>query len=281
MQEDRGQTTNGSRDAVDRPSSACVTCPPPRGQAWTLADPKHATCSDCYLKLRERLAEIGERYLCLDARPGASFEAGSRGSPGFGSRPPINLHVAAMRDPRSSQDARVWVGSDGRVHAEATRPALSVHGALSTLAWAVAEHRDVAGPEDRADVFVLLRFVDRHIDYITRHADLAVEADRALRELSGVLRPVTGDARRRIGLCRTEVYRDDTDTAESDDVVTDPEDVVADGDDVASVVRCGVPLYAPVQFATDEEIVCSGCGTRWPMHAWIDMMDDLRTAEPA
>jgi len=190
-----------SSDPLARPSGACVTCPPPRGRAWTRADDRFATCTSCYDRLRTSLAEIAERYLRLDPRPGAQYESGSRGAPGFGSRPPASVHVICLKDPRSSQDSRVWLGKDGRVHREEEHPPLSVHGVLSTLCWEIAEHRGVSGPGDRDDVYALLKFIDRSTDHVTRHAELAVEVDTQLRDLVSALRPLTGDRRRRIGKC--------------------------------------------------------------------------------
>jgi hypothetical protein len=263
---DRDPSTNGSSDPLERPQAACVVCPPPRGnRAWTLADSRCATCGSCYDKIRERLAEVAERYLRLDACPAGSRPPGSRGAPGFHPRPPGAVHVMAMRDPRSSQDARVWVGSDGRVHTESTRPALSVYGALNLLAWSIAEHRGVSGPDDRDDVYALLRFVDRHVGYVTRHAELAVETDQTLRDLVGALRPVTGDARRQVGTCRAEV---------------DPEEGAEQAEpDEEGVFYCGAPLFASVAFREGEEVVCGACGARYPMDEWLALAEESYRAE--
>lgn len=198
--------------------------------------------------MRERIAEIAERYLRLDPRPGSSMEAGSRGSPGFVSKPPASVHVIAIRDPRSSQDARVWLGADGRVHREDTRPPRSVHGTLSTMAWSVADERGVAGPGDRDDVFALLRFVDANLDYLTRHAELAVEVDEGLRVLVSALRSVSDDRLRRIAKCPEMVTREDSDEK----------------------VRCDTPLFG----SWDSDVVtCRGCGTSWSIGDWLDAFD--------
>lgn len=241
------------QDPLQRPAGACVTCPPPKGHAWIRADDRYATCSGCADRMRERIAEVGERYLCLDPRPGAQGFDGSRGAPGFGSRPPLSLHVVSMRDPRSSQDSRMWVARDGRVHAEETRPPRSVHGVLSTLSWSIAEHRGVSGPGDRDDVWALLRFVDVNVDYVTRHAELAVEVDDELRDLVGMLRPMTGDRRHRIGRCPRLVEGEDG-----------PE-------------PCGQTLYSPP--GIDDVIKCSACSHSWAMDQWLTLGDDL--TEPA
>lgn len=245
----------------ERPSGACVTCPPPRGHAWVRADDRHATCSGCYDKLRERLTEITERYLLLDPRPGHGAQLGGRRAPGFASRPPADLHVVSMRDPRSSQDAHIWTGKDGRVHAESTRPVLSVHGTLSTLAWAVAEHRGVDGPGDRDDVYALVRFIDRHIDYVTRHTELATDADWVTRRLTSGLRPVTGEVRRRVGTCPNMI-----------------EAPTLDGDPVESVPCTDIwtgkrsALYAA---QLGDPIVCHSCGFRMEPDAQLEKADAL------
>ena len=189
-------------DPLSRPAWACATCPPPRRGAWTQSDSKFATCTGCSSRMREHISEVGERYLKLDARPGAYADARGRRPPGFASRPPANLGVIAVRDPRSSADSRVWLARDGRVHREEERPPRSVHSVLSTLCWSVAEARDIPGPDDRDDVHALLRYLDRLVDqHITRDAELAVEVDAELRSLVGMLRPMTGDRRVQIGQC--------------------------------------------------------------------------------
>jgi len=245
-------------DPLARPSWACCLCPPPRNHNWVRADDRHATCSPCYQRMREQLDEVESRYLQLDPRPGGSGIDGSRGAPGFGSRPPGSVHIMAARDPRSSQVARVWVGRDGRVHAEDERPVPSVHGVLSTLAWAVAEHRaahgssingEVAGPDDRADVFGLARYLDKHIDHVTRYAELALEVDAALRDLLGVLRPVTGARRRKAGNCPTPVVVDEESGRKE---------------------PCGTKLYASLD---KDLIVCPSCGTPWRIEDWLEQLN--------
>jgi hypothetical protein len=290
-------------DLLQRPSGACVLCPPPKGHAWTRADDRHVTCGPCYDRLRERLAEVAERYLLLDPRPGGGARWGGRGSPGFVSRPPASVHVISMMDPRSSSDAKVWLGSDGRVHAEETRPPMSTYGTLSTLAWFVAEHRDAVGPGDRDDVWALLRFLDVHADYITRHAELAVEVDAALRSLLGGMRPVTGDGRRKIGPCPriVERVRDDGvrcrcghgSMQHDNDSVTGERRChepycgcrvflpLAGSESSVEVeqVRCGVMLYTSPKL--DETVVtCAGCGHSWEMDRWLTMGEDS-DREPA
>lgn len=179
------------------------------------------------------------------------------------SRPPISVHIVSMRDPRSSSDARVWLGSDGRVHSEETRPPLSTYGVLSTLSWTIAEHRDVSGPGDRDDVYALIKFIDVHIDYVTRHAELAVEVDQALRSLLAGMRPVTGAGRRKIGPCPMMVER-----VPDDDITAAP-----------VKVRCSTPLFTSRKL-DENEVTCAGCGHSWAMDRWLTIQDDSGV-EPA
>jgi hypothetical protein len=248
-------------DPLVRPGWACALHAPPRQVgAWVVADSGYAVCDPCDVALRDRLGEVGARYLRLDSRPGGTGEYGSRGAPGFGSRPPLNLHIVALRDPRSSDIARVWMGRDGRVHRESERPPLSVHGMLCLQAWTIAEHRGSSYPDDRADEFDLLRYLKANLIYATRHAELVVDLDRAVRDLLGQLRPVTGDARRRIGLCPATIPNDDPATVEE----------MPDR-------RCGSVLFAPVQGA--EDITCPVCETHWDRAAWLHLGDLLMQAD--
>jgi hypothetical protein len=250
----------------ERPSWACCLCPPLRNGGWVQADARHVTCSGCYDRIRDLLNEVADRYLHLDARPGAFGDYGSRGAPGFRSRSPASDHVIALRDPRSSLDAHIWVGGDGRVHGEQERPPPSVHGVLSTAAWSIAEHRGIAGPEDRDDVHALLRWVDRHTDYITRHAELALEVDESLRNLVGALRPVTGDGRRQIGKCPNVVVQEEPPTHEQ---------LASNQPGDCTPIRCDAPLYAPTK---GDVIHCVACGKEWPMHEWLALGDALNEA---
>lgn len=236
-----------------RPTWACATCVPPSPtRTWTRADQGFATCSPCYDRIRERLKEVAFRFVQLDPRPGGTGEAGSRGAPGFVSRPPLNLHIVSMRDHRSSQDSKVWVAGDGRVHAEDAHPPIGVWAALNTVGWAIAEHRGVNGPADGDDVYELLRWIDRHVDHITRHAQLVTELDTTLRELLAQLRPVTGDSRKRIGICPNTLDQGDTSRL------------------------CEAPLFAPVNGS--DVIRCGACGRYWERSEWLHLGDLLNSA---
>lgn len=239
-------------DTLARPSNACLCClPPGPNRAWRPADPNYRTCSNCLDRIRETLADIVRRYLMLNPRPGASGEHGGRGAPGFGSRAPASEHIIAMRDRRSSRVARTWLGRDGRLHQESERPPLSVHNVLDTIAWDVAEAREVTGPDERVDVQGLARYIDAQLDWLTRQ-DTVRDVDVALRELVAQLKPVTGDpGRRHIGLCPSVVDEGDT------------------------TRECGARLYAPLR---GDSIECGSCERVWPRSEWLRLGDLLEAS---
>lgn len=230
-------------DDNERPAAACILHRPPReGWPWRLADPSYRTCSHCLDRLRERLADIGKRYRRLDPTPGATGD-GTRGAPGFGSRSPASDHVIALTDPRSSQTARTWRGSDGRLHLEDERPALSIWSALDTVSWEIAEALDLQGPDNGLTVDEQLRWIDHRLNMATQ-SPVCVEVSRVLRLILAALRPVTGDPRpRRVGKCPNVV---DEDTQQP----------------------CGQALYAP---ATSDTIRCHTCTAEWPRSQWLEL----------
>lgn len=237
-------------DTLTRPASACLLCPPPRKVGyWRLADRGYRTCTGCYDRMRDTLKEIAHRYQLLDPRPGANLEHGGRGAPGFGSRAPASEHIIAMRDRRSSSVARTWLGRDGRLHQESERPPLSVHNVLDLIAWDIAEARGVDGPTAALDVHELVRWIDGHMDWITRHESVA-EIHQMLRDLLNQLRPVTGDpSPRHIGLCPNTITLPDDTTRE-----------------------CGARLYAPLR---GDSISCKNCSREWPRSEWLRLGDLL------
>jgi hypothetical protein len=223
------------------PEARCLLCPPPRpGRSWRLSDPGYRSCGPCLDRLREQLREIGDRYAALNPSPGASGD-GQRGAPGFESRPPAQLTVICARDWRSSREARTWRGADGRLHREHERPPLSVVAELYTLARHVADARTLT-PPDQVRAPDLVRWLDQHLDWITRQ-DGVVGFARVLRELVAQLRPLTGEpGAKRIGVCPNTL-----------------ED--ADG----STRECGAPLFAPLR---GDTIVCRACTRQWERPAW-------------
>jgi hypothetical protein len=243
--------TPTSTDA-QRPTRACLLCPPPReGAAWRLADDSYRTCSNCLDRLREALKDIVKRYAQLDPTPGASGDHGGRGAPGFGSRSPASEHILCMTDRRSSPVARTWLGADGRLHCESERPPLSVHNVLDTAAWAIAEERGIDGPDVTATVDELTRFIDAQLDWATRH-EIVVDLWADLRALLAQLKPATGEpGRRHIGLCPV---------------------VIDEGEHTR---ECGARLYAPLK---GDEIQCRACGEVWPREKWLRLGDLLEAS---
>ena len=252
-------------DALDRPANSCLIHPRPQpGGQWRLADDNYRTCASCLDNVRDTLREIGVRYLELDATPGASGDEGSRGAPGFGSRPPASPHIIVMMDRRSKPcevsydgvlyvfdpnaedgagafvDRRgVWFGSDGRAHSEQPNPVRSVPGTLASLALLVAEERGMRPPPARS-VQAFVRWLDHQLDWVTRH-ELVVEFAHDLRVLLAQLRPVTGDPSIRIGVCPNTLDLGETST------------------------ECGTPLFAPTR---GDTIRCCSCGRSWPRPEW-------------
>lgn len=160
---------------LERPDGACLTCPPPSGyRPWRLADRRFTTCSGCYERLAEMLRSIRAGYSRLDVRPGGGAGDGPR-TPGFGSKPPLNLTVVCMTDPRGTGDAQEWTGSDGKVHREPEHPTLSVPGALYTLAWFIAGMRSFSG-EVPVDVVELTYWLSDQLDWITRRDEVVAFA---------------------------------------------------------------------------------------------------------
>lgn len=233
------------------PEHRCLLCPPPRdGRSWRRADPGYRTCSVCLDRVRERLGEVGARWAALDPSPGAQGEDGGPRPPGFGSRSPASDHVIAVRDWRSSRDARAWRGGDGRVHRESQRPPLSVLAELFTLAQHVATARNMQGPAVLS-VEKLSAWLDGQLDWVTRQSGV-VEFDRVLRELASQLRPLTGEPRpKRIGRCPNTI------------------------DEGEHTRECATPLYAPLR---GDEIRCWACGRRWPASEWLALGRTLQVA---
>lgn len=263
-------------DTIERPDWACLLCPPPRQPGrWRPADPGYRTDSGCLDTLRDRLRDIAERHHRLDPRPGADNDHRGRGAPGFGSRAPASDHVIAMTDRRSKpcetswdaiayvfdpladttlqpgqhgppggayvQKREVWYGADGRPHAEQETPPRCVPLVLAGIAGLIAEDRDLTAPATH-QVADLVRWIDRHLDHVTRQPWVADVADD-LRELHDQLKPVTGDpGRRTIGACPNTI------------------------DDGPTTRECGSRLFAPLR---GDEIRCRTCGRTWPREEWL------------
>lgn len=254
-------------DDLVRPDYACCLCRPPTVQDgyWTPAHTGYVTCDGCLERLRASMADVGARYRRLSPTPQKGAAAGSRGAPGFGSRSPASDHVIAFRDPRSSQDARVWVDRAGRACREDERPPVSVRGELDILAWDVAERLGMDGPNVRADVDDLLRFLDGRLDLVTRDVELTVGAAATVRALQAALRPVSGDPRPKyVGHCPNVV-----------DTVPDVGFRPAYVEDPGVPVRCGARLYAPL---AGDVVRCGSCLAKWPRPAWMELGAALQAA---
>jgi hypothetical protein len=224
------------RNALERPSGACLTCAPPLGtRSWIRATDGYRTCDMCLDKLRGQLADIATRYAKLNPRPGVTGD-GERGAPGFGSTAPASVHIIALMDPRSSSEAHVWVGGDGRVHKESERPPLSVYGVLETEARDVAELRRIDNVS-WSSVYELTKWLDLHLDWITRQDTVADFAGN-VRALVSQLRPLTGDPRQKpFSRCPNTI------------------------DSGEHTRTCDGPLYPPK--AISSIITCRVCGRDW------------------
>jgi hypothetical protein len=207
----------------------------------------YRTCERCYDHLHDQLGEVADRYETLTSvpPPAGSFND-FRCSPGFISRSPAADHVIVMRDHRSSSEAKVWVGSDGRIHQESSRPPLSVYAVLETEVFDVVELRSISLPDPRETVRSLTEFLDRHLDWITRQASVA-EFGKSVRRLLSQLKPVTGEPRVFLGFCPNVVEQ----------------------------VACGRSLYIPSGFTYHDTVRCGGCGWEWPPAGWIALGDQL------
>lgn len=232
--------TSNTNGQVERPAGACLLCRPPiEGRPWRLADQGYVTCSSCLDRLRELITDIVTRCGRLDPAPQHDGgDPGSRGAPGFGSRSPARDHVISMLDRRSSESAYVWVAADGRVHQESEHPTLSVFGVFDTIAWEIADARGIDGPPDGSGVDALSRWVDRHLDWLTRQT-MVVEVAERLRRLRGQLMPVTGDPRIKVGSCPNTI------------------------DEGEHTRTCGGQLFATANMSPDDVIRCVSCRREW------------------
>jgi hypothetical protein len=189
-------------------------------------------------------ASIPAYWARLDAAPGRGGDDGRR-APGFRSTPPCNLHVVAMRDPRSRPDPR---GRDD-VSGE-PRP---VETALANLARGLWDHLDLQGPDlPNGDVTpggvpALAGWLHAHVEQLTAHPDAGAIA-LFLGQLVEQLRTAAGDPRDRpVGRC-IEWIRDPHSLEQSE---------------------CGAPLFLPpprpgVEVASDEPVLqCRRCRRRY------------------
>lgn len=262
-----------------RPTGACLTCRPPTAdQDWRLADDGYRTCEKCLSNIRQVISDIRTFYQRLDPTPGSMGESGSRGSPGFGSKPTVSLHIVAMRDRRSMayevardgveytwvEDPRgwspglpegvegplrapggfvkreVWYGSDGRGHSEQSRPPRSIPKTIESLAQWVAEDREMTTPTGTVDE--LCCWIDNQLDHVTRQ-DWVGDFDAELRSLRAQLKPVAGEGQK-------------------NKILSCPSNI-GDGEHIRI---CGANLYEPDRAGV---IRCHACKHEWARDKWI------------
>jgi hypothetical protein len=125
-------------------------------------------------------------YRTLDVMPG-STGLGERRAPGFESTPPLSMHRAAMRDPRT-------LPSDDD-------PVRSVLGTLAGIAYSVVEELDCPPPFAPRTVYTLCAWLSGRLEALTR-LPWADDMYRDLTHLRDQLRAAHGDPLpRSIGHC--------------------------------------------------------------------------------
>jgi hypothetical protein len=189
-------------------------------------------------------ASIPAYWSRLDATPGRGGDD-SRRAPGFRSTPPCNLHVVAIRDPRSRPTPT------GRDDAWG-EPAAAETG-LANLARGIWDDLDVHGPDlPNGDVTTggvpgLSAWLHAHVLDLTAHPDAAA-IHGYLTGLVDQLRIAAGDPRDKpVGWCI--------------DLIHVP--------GKTERVECGAPLYLPpprpgVEVPASEPVLsCRRCGRRY------------------
>lgn len=185
-------STIGMRSDVVDPGEAetlCVLCPRTR-QARRTRD-GGVSCWSCHDRLGERLRDIATRFASITATPGGGGFGGRR-APGFGSRPPVNLHNAALRDPRTAP------GRVGELHSP-------VNLVVSWAGWIRrARRQDQVRHAVGADVAVVAAectYLLTALDWITRQ-DWAPRFAEQVAAVSAQLQSATGERRPRpVGRC--------------------------------------------------------------------------------
>lgn len=224
---------------LDTTPTLCVLCPPARAR---VARPGGMTDWDCHDRLREQLTEVVERYVKLSALPGGGQAPGRR-APGYGSKPPLNLHVAALRDPRTRPLEL------GEPHS-----AVNLFGTWAN--WLRETRGQLAPPPPsvavrEADIALLLverTYLLNSLDWITRQEWVPTFAGQ-LRVVVRQLRAATGEPNPRpCGWC-TVVYPDGS--------------------------ECRHPLFPPTD---GREIGCGACGATYDPLAQVRLKKANSTA---
>lgn len=167
------------------PTCVLPTCRTPQGPAREQVD-GGLLCWPCAERLRSRLREI-DAFLELPPLPRRSGLVGRR-SPGYGSRPPVNLDLLVMGDPRSRDE-----DEDGDVE-----PAAAV--LLDWARYVRAQCQDAHGrPLTRAsDAIILLLIHNRWIaaqPWVPTYVEAVGIVARAVRGAAGDRGPAP------IGVC--------------------------------------------------------------------------------
>lgn len=231
-------------DVMERPSSACLACPPPKGtRPWKRAERGFFACEQCTDEMASNLVEVEQRYYRLSPIQGGGAGDGQPMPKEWESKSPGSDYIIVMRDSRSSQDVKVWIGGDGRIHRESERPPLSVYGVLVTEAFDTAERRELTRTTSFESVAALTTFLSRHLGWWARQDDVGEFAEK-LRGLVAQLRPVTGDPRPKpFARCPNVIELGEGKSA-----------------------PCGGSLYAPPAWSTAIE--CRDCGETWDRPKW-------------
>jgi hypothetical protein len=171
--------------------SLCVLCPEARAK---IARPGGLTDWGCLDRLDGALGEIVQRYARLSARTGGAHDFVRR-APGFHSRPPLDIHRAALRDPRT---APVQLGE----------PHAPLNLFISWATWIRTQRRQKPTPAYRSednDLAVLdfeWRYLSNALDWATRQEWIPTFSDQVKACLSQ-MRSVTGEPNPRpVGSCR-------------------------------------------------------------------------------
>ena len=197
--------------------NGCLLCPEHRSRV--LRD-GGVTCWQCFDNVALSISEIARRYIRLDASPSRAGDPGRR-APGFGSRPPLNIHIAALRDPRTLPDQL------GEPH--------NAHAMLASWANYVRHDRfqDYVRNESLASA---TNYLLVSLDYITRQK-WVVELAAQVRVVLSQLRSATGEPNPKpVGWCIEPQFSADA-TFED---------------------WCNHPLFPPRE--GEVNIRCGGCG---------------------
>lgn len=222
---------------LDETPVLCILCPPMRAK---VSRPGGVTDWDCHERLGAQLTEIVARYAKLSAVPSGGAGVGRR-APGFGSRPPLNIHVAALRDPRTAP-------------AELGDPHAPLNLFLTWANWMRKTRSQDKIPYRREHDDLLILYVEglylqSALDWITRQPWVPTFAEQ-VRVVVSQLRSATGEPNPRpVGWCTNEIDRD------------------------SALIPCGYPLFPPK--GDDLNIGCGGCG------ATYEPLDQIRMVQAA